>query len=96
MRCTMKVNDKIKMSEFLEGYITEIYEASGHTYASVRLTDHILGSFPATFIVDYLQPFLVKDKEKECPKCGKSWTVTKFGMNVWKDCVDCNIKYEDS
>lgn len=35
------------------------------------------------------------DPEFECPKCGKIWNETLFGMKKWYDCIKCNIKRED-
>lgn len=90
----MKINDKVKINA-CNGVIFEIYEASGHKYVNVSLTDPLIGTFPATFLAEYLAPFVIRNKDIECPICGKTWTVTKFGMQIWKDCLQCKKRYED-
>ena len=72
--------------------ITSVYWKGGKYMYTVRFENKNL--IPRE--MDYPESFLRFEEDHSfCPICKSKLNITKFNMQVWKDCIKCGKKYED-
>jgi ribosomal protein L37AE/L43A len=92
MGSKFKYGDEVIVSGH-HGKVKSIRKDGQKYYCTVKFENNYLIPPEMEYDQDYIK---LKDSNKNlCPFCKTRWNVTKFNMNVWKDCLKCNKTQEE-
>ena len=92
MGSKFKYGDEVVVSGHY-GKIKSIRKDGQRYYCTVKFENNYLIPPEMEYDQEYIK---LKDSNKNlCPFCKTRWNVTKFNMNVWKDCLKCGKTQEE-
>ena len=85
-----KVGNRVSYSP--QNHIATIVKELPENRYIVEFDDHMLIPPQMTVPGEFLSKLPCESK---CPYCGKEWTETIIGRNIFYDCIPCKLKKED-